>query len=119
MISNSALFEHQPSFTGLRHMYLVREIMHCKPGKVKLMVEKFKAMQKLMEKGKGPKMRFMTDMAAERYWTIVSEMEVANLDTFMSMDDMTPEDQKAMGEIMKDYHDLVTDGRREIYKIEG
>src|SRR5687768_12764499 len=28
------------------------------------------------------KMRIMTDFAAERYWTIVSEFEVENLDAF-------------------------------------
>ncbi len=100
-------------------MYLIREIMHCKPGKVKPMVEKFKAMQLLMQKGSGPKMRIMTDVVAEQYWTIVSEMEVEKLDNFMSMDDMSPEDAKAMGEIMKDYHDHVIEGRREIFKIEG
>ncbi len=100
-------------------MYLIREIMHCKPGKVKPMVEKFKAMKVMMEKNGGPKMRFMTDVAAERYWTIVTEMEVENLDTFMSMGNMTEEDTKAMQEIMKDYHELVLRGRREIYKIEG
>ena len=31
-------------------MMLVREIMHCKPGKVRPLVEKFLAMSKLMEK---------------------------------------------------------------------
>jgi hypothetical protein len=29
------------------------------------------------------------------------------------------DDQKAMEKIMKDYHDLVDHGKREIYKIEG
>ena len=100
-------------------MYIIREVMHCKPGKVKLMVEKFKTMKVLMEKSGGPKMRFMTDVSAERYWTIVTEMEVETLDNFMSMGDMSEDDKKAMGEIMKDYHELVLRGRREIYKLEG
>ena len=33
-------------------MLLVREIMYCKPGKVRPLVEKFLAMSKLMEKHK-------------------------------------------------------------------
>jgi len=99
-------------------MLLVREVMYCKPGKVRPMVEKFLAMKKLGEKH-GWKMRVMTDVAAERYWTIVSEMEVENLDAFMKMDGLPQEDMKAMEEMMKGYHDLVDHGKREIYTIEG
>lgn len=99
-------------------MLLVREIMYCKPGKVRPMVEKFLAMSKLVEKSGMPPMRIMTDVSAERYWTIVAEMEVESLEAFMNMGDMPEEDAKAMEDIMKDYHDLVDQGRREIYKIE-
>ena len=31
-------------------MYLIREVMYCKPGKVRPMVEKFLAMSKLGER---------------------------------------------------------------------
>ena len=99
-------------------MLLIREIMHCKPGKVRPMVEKFQAMRKLGEKkGWGP-MRIMTDVAADRYWTVVTEFEVESIEAFMGMasDDA---DAKAFEEIMKGYHDLVDVGRREIYNIEG
>jgi hypothetical protein len=99
-------------------MMLVREIMHCKPGKVRPLLEKFLAMRKLMEK-KGMKMRVMTDVAGERYWTLVSEMEVESLDAFMSMSGFTPEEGKEFEKIMQGYHDLVDIGRREVYKIEG
>ena len=105
-------------------MILVRDIMYCKPGKVRPMVEKFLAMSKLGEKQGMPKMRVMTDFCAERYWTIVSEMEVESLQAFEDMmkgmgSESSPEDMKQMEEIMKGYHDLVVKGRREIYKIEG
>ncbi|HET7791421.1 MAG TPA: hypothetical protein VFK78_11560 [Gemmatimonadales bacterium] len=73
-------------------MLLVREVMYCKPGKVRPLVEKFLAMNKIATKAGMPEMRVMTDFCAERYWTLVAE---------------------------KDYHDLVEGGRREIYKIEG
>ncbi len=103
-------------------MLLIRDIMYCKPGKVRPMVEKFVAMSKLGEKMGMPPMRVMTDFCAERYWTIVSEMEVADMATFekmMSSPDGSAEDMKKFEEIMKGYHDLVDHGKREIYKIEG
>lgn len=103
-------------------MLLIRDIMYCKPGKVRPMVEKFLAMSKLGEKMGMPPMRVMTDFCAERYWTIVSEMEVADMATFekmMSSPEGSAEDMKKFEEIMKGYHDLVDHGKREIYKIEG
>ena len=103
-------------------MLMIREILYCKPGKVKPMVEKMIAMSKLGEKSGMPKMRVLTDFSAERYWTIVAEMEVENLKAFEDMMQgmgQNEADQKAMEELMKGYHDLVDHGRREIYKIEN
>jgi hypothetical protein len=103
-------------------MLLVREVMYCKPGKVRPMVEKFLAMDKLGRKAGMPKMRIMTDFSAERYWTIVAEMEVQSVDEFERMMQGTgqsQDDMKEMENLMKGYHDLVDYGRREIYKIEG
>jgi len=103
-------------------MYLVREIMYCKPGKVRPMVEKFQAMNKLSERMGMPKMRILTDFSAERYWTLVAEMEVPDLQAFEKMMQNpggSAEDMKEMDKIMKDYHDFVEYGRREIYKVEA
>jgi hypothetical protein len=103
-------------------MLLVREVMYCKPGKVRPMVEKFLAMSKLGQKMGMPRMRVMTDFCAERYWTIVSEMEVTSVEEFERMMQGTGqsgEDMQEFEKIMKGYHDLVEYGRREIYKIEG
>ena len=103
-------------------MLLVREVMYCKPGKVRPMVEKFLAMSKLSERLGMPRMRVMTDFCAERYWTVVSEMEVPDLQAFeqmLSSPQGSAEDMKQFEEIMKGYHDLVDHGKREIYKIEG
>ena len=103
-------------------MLLIREIMYCKPGKVRPMVEKFVAMSALSEKVGMPRMRVMTDFAAERYWTVVAEMEVPDmqaLEQMMSAPQGSAEDMKQFEEIMKGYHDLVDHGKREIYKIEG
>ena len=99
-------------------MLLIRDIMYCKPGKVRPMVEKFVAMAKLNEKKKMPKMRVMTDVSAERYWTLVAEMEVESIDAFMGMM-QDPEGAKEAEAIMQGYHDLVESGRREIYNLEG
>ena len=102
-------------------MFVIRDIMYCKPGKVRAMVEKFLAMSKISEKFGMPPMRVMTDFCAERYWTVVSEMEVADLTAFekmMATPQGAPEDMKKFEEIMKGYHDLVDQGKREIYKIE-
>ena len=105
-------------------MLLVRELMYCKPGKVRPLVEKFVAMSALMEKLGQPRMRIMTDFVAERYWTVVSEFEVESLDGFEKMmsgqgTQMDAETMKQMDELMKGYHDLVEYGRREIYKLEN
>lgn len=100
-------------------MYLVRELMYCKPGKVRPLVEKFHAMNQLMAKSGQGTMRVMTDIAAEQYWTVVTEYELESLDKLMSMEGMSAEDMKEMEEIMKGYHDLVLKGKREIYKLEG
>ena len=103
-------------------MLLIREIMYCKPGKVRPMVEKFVAMSKLGEKLGMPRMRVMTDFSAERYWTVVAEMEVADLHAFeqmMSAPQGSADDVKQMEEAMKGYHDLVESGKREIYRVEG
>lgn len=105
-------------------MFLVRDIMHCKPGKVRPLVEKFVAMSALMETSGQGKMRVMTDFVADRYWTLVAELEVESLDAFEKMmsgkgplvDEAT---MKKMDELMKGYHDLVESGRREVYKLEN
>ena len=105
-------------------MLLVRELMYCKPGKVRPLVEKFVAMSALMEKAGQAKMRVMTDLVAERYWTVVSEFEIESLDAFEKMMSgqgarMDADTLKQMGELMKGYHDLVEYGRREIYRLEN
>jgi hypothetical protein len=99
-------------------MFLVRDIMYCKPGKARPMVDKFLALAKLGEKIGMGKMRVFTDVSAERYWTVVAETEVASMEQHAEMARKSmqmPEFQDAM----KGYHDLVVEGRREIYTIEG
>jgi hypothetical protein len=75
-------------------------------------------MNKIGVKKGQPKMRILTDLSAERFWTIVMETETESVEAFMNMMSDT-EDMKEMEEILKGYHDLVESGRREIYTIEG
>jgi hypothetical protein len=98
-------------------MFLIRDIMHCKPGQVRAMVQKFQALSKLIHQMGFGGMRIMTDVSAERYWTVVSELEVDNLEKYTEMSRKTME-VKEFQDAMKGYHDLVVDGRREIYQIE-
>ena len=102
-------------------MLLIREVFYCKPGKVRPMVDKFLAMGDINKEAGMPPMKVMTDFSGERYWTIVAEFEVENMSEFEEMMNgkgMTEEAMKKMEDIMKDYHDLVDHGRREIYKVE-
>jgi hypothetical protein len=103
-------------------MLLIREIMYCKPGKVRPLVEKFLAMSKLNEKLGMGRVRVMTDFCGERYWTLVSDFEVPSQQVFEDMmqgKGLSEDDAKEFEKIMKGYHDLVDSGRREIYKIEA
>jgi len=99
-------------------MFLVRDIMYCKPGKARQMVDKFKAVAKAGEKMGMGSMRVMTDVSAERYWTVVAETEVSSMEQHAEMSRKAmqmPEFQEAM----QGYHDLIDGGRREIYLLEG
>jgi hypothetical protein len=98
-------------------MFLIRDIMYCKPGKARSMVEKFVALSKLGEKMGFGSMRVMTDVTAERYWTVVSEIEVESLEEYTRTSRQSME-IKEFQDAMKGYHDLIDHGRREIYMIE-
>jgi hypothetical protein len=98
-------------------MLMIREIFFCKPGQVRPMVEKFKAMNAITERLGMGKAKIMTDLSAERYWSVVSEWEVKSLREFEEM--MSNVDaNKEFEQVMKDYHTHVDSGRREIYTVE-
>lgn len=102
-------------------MLLIREIFHCKPGKVRPLLEKFHAMERVMAAAGQGGTRLMTDFSGVRYWTLVAEFAVPSLQEFekmMSGEGMSEEDGKEFERIMEGYHDLIEEGRREIYRIE-
>ena len=99
-------------------MYVIREVLNCKPGRVRQMVEKFRQIsQALKDMGHEP-MRILTDVTGEPYWTIVAEAKVEKIDDFFAME-QTLMTNETLQETMADYHDLVASGRREIYRIES
>jgi hypothetical protein len=98
-------------------MFLIRETMHCKPGMVRPMVERFKAMAAIMEKVGMRRPRILTDVSGQPYWTVMLEIEVDTVQAFFEMDEQAMAAAGADA-IMAGYHDLVDHGRREIFKIE-
>src|SRR5258706_10683888 len=99
-------------------MFVVREIMYCKPGKVGEMVKRFKQMEPIMkEMGQTAPVRVMTDVTGEQFWTIVWEQETPSLEQYLEGMRKGSSDPR-MQKIMEGYHDIVVSGKREIYKLE-
>ena len=99
-------------------MYLMREVLYCKPGKVRPMVEKFRALSDISESMGHPGFRLLTDVSGEKFWTLVAESEAESMDAFQEMEQAVMANPEAQ-EAMAGYHDLILEGRREIYSIEG
>ena len=99
-------------------MYVIREVLHCKPGKVRQMADKFRAISHaLQEMGHEP-MRLLTDVTGEPFWTIVAEAKVEKIDDFFAVEQKLMANE-TVGKAMADYHDLVESGRREIFRVES
>ncbi len=99
-------------------MFVVREIMHCKPGKAGEIVKRFKQMEPVMkEAGFTAPARVMTDMSGERFWTVIWEQETPTLEQYLEITRQTMTDPRVQ-KIMHGYHDFVESGKREIYKVE-
>jgi len=99
-------------------VYIIRDIMQCKPGKVREMVKRFKSVNDLAPKIGIKPCRILTDVSGEPFWTVVGEFEVDSVDSFFAMMEKAFANEEA-GRIMAGYHDMVQGGRREIYKVEG
>jgi len=97
-------------------MFVVRNVFHCKPGKAKDLVAKFKAATPQFAAMGLHNTRILTDTAAD-FWTVVVESESDNLHDYMHAVE-TRMGNAAMREAMAGYMDLVQGGRREIFHIE-
>ena len=99
-------------------MYVIREVVNCKPGKVHQMVEKFRGLSTVLEEMGQEPLRVLTDVTGEPFWTIVAEARVEKIDDFFAIQ-QTLMANETLRQTMADYHDLVDRGRREIYRIES
>lgn len=99
-------------------MYLIREVMHCKPGKVRPLLEGFRAISaSLQDLGHAP-MRLLTDVSGGPFWTLVAETTVERIEDFFALEEELMQ-KAAVREAMAGYHDFVQSGGREIYRIES
>jgi hypothetical protein len=99
-------------------MYVIREVLHCKPGKVRQMVDKFKTLSSTMEGLGHAPLRLLTDVTGEPFWTLVAEARVETVDDFFAIEQRLMADPN-LRQAMADYHELVENGRREIYRVES
>lgn len=99
-------------------MYVIREVVQCRPGKVRPMVEKFRAISDMLKEMGDEPLRLLTDFSGENFWTVVAEAKVTQIDDFFAIEKRLMASE-ALRETMADYHDLVVSGRREVYRIEN
>jgi hypothetical protein len=98
-------------------MFVMREVLVCKPGKVGELKKKFKALNAIVTKKDFPPFAIMTDVAGENFWTLVLEMESDSVAAFFTMEEQVMADKEAQ-QVMAGYHDLVVGGRREVFRRE-
>jgi hypothetical protein len=97
-------------------MYLVRDVLQCKPGHAKDLVTVFKKALPYLRKAGMKNPRIMTDTVAT-YWTVVLQGETESLQDFdeaMRRSREIPE----MGKIMEGYMEHLAGGRREIFELQ-
>jgi hypothetical protein len=99
-------------------MYVIREVLNCKPGKVRDLAEKFRGLSAVLtDMGQEP-LRVLTDVTGEPFWTLVVEAKVEKIDDFFTLEQRLMSNE-TLRKTMADYHSLVDRGRREIYRVEG
>ena len=99
-------------------MYVIREVLNCKPGKVRQMVEKFSQISMVLKDMGHEPLPLLTVVTGEPYWTVIAEAKVETIDDFFAMEH-TLMTNETLQKTMADYHELVASGRREIYRIES
>ena len=99
-------------------MYVIREVVRCKPGKVKQMLEKFRTISTVLREMNQQPLRLLTDVTGEPFWTLVAEASVEKIDDFFAAEQKLMANE-ALRKTMADYHDLIDGGRREIFRLES
>ena len=99
-------------------MYIIREVVNCRPGKIAPMLDKFKTIGRAMREMGHEPFRLLSDVTGEPFWTLVAELEVEKIDEFFALQGKLMANP-TLRDAMSGYHELVSSGRREIYKVEG
>ena len=99
-------------------MYVIREVLHCKPGKVRQMADKFRVLSATIKDMGHEPLRLLTDVTGEPFWTVVAEATVEKIEDFFAVEQELTANE-TIRKTMADYHDLVENGRREIYRVES
>ena len=99
-------------------MYIIREVLSCKPGKVRPLMDRFKTLSAALEKTGRPPLRLLTDVSGEQFWTLIAEVSVGTVDEFFTVEESLMSDESVRN-AMSGYHELVEKGRREIYRVES
>ena len=99
-------------------MYIIRDVLNCKPGKVRPLMDRFRTLSAALEKTGRPPLRLLTDVSGEPFWTLIAEVSVGTVDEFFSVEETLMGDE-AVRNAMSGYHELVESGRREIYRVES
>jgi hypothetical protein len=99
-------------------MYVIREVLNCRPGKVRPLLEKFRTLSSVLQEIGHEPLRLLTDVSGEPFWTLVAEGTVETIDEFFALEHKLMANER-LRTTMADYHELVESGRREIYRVEG
>ena len=94
-------------------MFVIRNVFRCKPGQAKNVIDKFKAVQPLMQDF--AKHTIMVDEVAS-FWTVVVQVETEDLATFQKMLHERGSDTRIQ-DAMSGYMDFVESGYREIFRV--
>jgi hypothetical protein len=97
---------------------MVRSTLNCKPGKVRDLVDRFKALNAILKDLGLDEFRLYTDVSGEAFWTMVAEREFDSLGAIEEIEKKVMADSRAQAS-MDGYHELVVSGKREIFKVEA
>ncbi len=98
-------------------MYVIREVLNCKPGKVRQVLEGFRVISAALQEMGRPPMRLMTDVSGEPFWTLVMEMEVERIEESFEVEQAVMK-KESVQKGMSGFHEAIIGGRREIYRLE-
>ena len=67
-------------------MFMIREVIRCKPGKVGQLADKFRAVNALMVEDGIEPFRLYTDYTGEPFWTLVVQREFESVDAAQALE---------------------------------